>query len=245
MPFATYIIICISMLRYTTYIVFSLVVVSLSCDVNGCTIQLESENGTSTGTEMYRSEASNGITVSLKEGDSISHTFITYSDCVLMVENVAYSNDGTQDELRVLIDTTTVIGSFQTISLTGNGDLWNYIQNSGPVGNETQISAGDHKLTLVAISTDLHGVELDTVTLAFMCATNISALEVCSKSEVESTDTDSHRGGDSSDGDGLSTATIISIVIVVPVLVIALPGCILATLTLIKKSINSTEYVIV
>ncbi len=239
MPFATYIIICISMLRYTTYIVLSLVVVSLSCDVNGCTIQLESEHGTSTGMEMYRSDASNGITVSLKEDDSISHTFITYSDCVLMVENVAYSNDGTQDELRVLIDTTTVIGSFQTISLTGNGDLWNEIQNSGPVGNETHISAGDHKLTLVAISTDLHGVELDTVTLAFMCATDISALEVCSKSEVESTDTDS-QGDDSSGGDGLSTAAIISIVLTVAGLVIGIPGCIVATLA-IMKCINSED----
>lgn len=177
---------------------------------------------------MYRSEASGDITVLLKESGYIRYEFITSSNCTLNIQNVAYSNDGTGDTISLFLNNTS-IGSFTSLGRTGGGHRWNVIQNSGPVGNEVGVTNGGHTLTLEVVSADDYGVELDTLTLVFKCASN-STTEECPEADVNFTDNhssspDNESGGG---GSGLSAEGIIGIVFGVVATLIGIPGCIAA-----------------
>ncbi len=121
---------------------------------NCCTVQLEAEDGSTTGTQMDRSAASGTISVLLHKDDYVGYSFVTSSENVMSVQNVVYSNDGIGDQIRVSLNATHIIGSFTTDAGTGNGGLWNVFLNSGPVGTETSISPGEYEITLEAASAD-------------------------------------------------------------------------------------------
>ena len=215
--------------------VIILMVALLPWRSNSCFVSFESEFGTSTGTSKYRDNASNGITVSLLQGQYVENTFITTQNCILMIANVAYSNDGIGDYITASVD-GNVIGNFHTRALTGDGDLWNVIRHTGPIGNETQIAAGEHAIRLLAASADNHGVELDKITVTLLCGTDTNSDTECPTTEVEVTDTGQGAPDDGSDdsGGGLSTGAIIGIIFGTIGVVIAVPGCIVATWTICK-----------
>ncbi len=179
-------------------------------------MQLEVEDGSTTGTQMYRSAASGGISVLLHKDDYVRYLFVTSSENVMSVQNVVYSNDGIGDQIRVSLNATHTIGSFTSRARTGNGGLWNVFLNSGPVGTETSISPGEHEITLEAASADEYGVELDRITLSFTGSEAYPMFKVTSNSI-------SHDSG----SDGLGTGAIIGIVGVCLTAATCFIGCVL------------------
>ena len=148
---------------------FSLLVLSILSVATCFTTYLEAEDGSTNGRIMNRSRASGGLTVLLKKSGYVKYGFTTSSTCDLIINNVAYSNDGAMDIIRMSISRNGYIGQFTTIAHSNYGHNWNVIRNSGPVGSSTRISVGYHTLTLRAVSSDSYGVELDVLTMT--CST--------------------------------------------------------------------------
>ena len=121
-----------------------------------------------TGRSMPRSAASGKLTLWLHRRSLIQLTFRTQANCVVNASNVAYSNDGQRDRIKITLN-GTVIGSFTTVARSGNGHLWNRIRNSGPIGTSVTLSPGYHKLWLEVVMADFYGVEIDKTTLTFNC----------------------------------------------------------------------------
>ena len=239
-------------LLYTVLLTFQVIVYYSEC----CVVSFEAEYGTSNGVEQFRSSASNGITVLIKSGDKIEHTFQTNSSCEVSVTNIAYSNDGLSDSVSVTID-ETAIGTFQSVAASRNGMLWDVFKTSGPIGNAFEISPGEHVLTLTVTSdsADDYGVEIDKTTLSVVCANivDIGPEEDCPKSVVNvadpiaefgasspsdsqitpvfETSTPSNDSGDT----GLTPGDITGIVIGIIVIVLAVPGTIVAIIKLKRK----------
>ncbi len=191
---------------------------------NCCTVQLEAEGGSTTGTQMYRSAASGGISVLLHKDDYVRYSFVTSSENVMSVQNVVYSNDGIGDQIRVSLNATHIVGSFTSRARTGNGGLWNVFLNSGPVGTETSISPGEHEITLEVASADEYGVELDRITLSFTGSEECPKFKVTSNNSVISPDNENSSSG----GDEFSAEAIIGVTVTIAGVLIGVPSCILA-----------------
>ena len=131
--------------------------------------ELEAEDGIYSGSLSYRGAASGGRTIHLSQSQHVTNTFTVATSCPVSIENVAYTNDGGSDTIRVLID-NTVVGTFTTIAHSNYGYNWNVVRHSGRVGGTVQLMSGSHQLRLEAISTDSYGVELDQTTLDVNCA---------------------------------------------------------------------------
>ena len=143
-------------------------------------ITLEAEDGSYEGSQMYRSAASGKATVLLVASQSVTNVFTTESSCFVAIDDVAYTNDGGSDMVKVFID-GILIGSFLTISASNHGINWNVIRNTGMIGEKKQVNSGSHKLLLEAANTDTYGVELDKLTLNVVnCSTaSIKPSPVC------------------------------------------------------------------
>ena len=138
----------------------------------GCTaattLVLEAEGGNyqGTGSQRHRSAASNDATVLLHQGGCITLSFRVFSSCTFLVQNIAYTNDGSSDTISITLD-GTIVGTFQTVAAGNFGHNWNVVRNSGSVGVSSSIVSGNHTIKVVATSTDQYGVEIDTVVLNF------------------------------------------------------------------------------
>ena len=201
-----------------------------------CTFDFESENGNSLN-QMYRSEASGGLTVLLKEGQVLVNYFEVSrsSNCSARIDNVAYSNDGAGDIFQLSLNGTE-LGEFRTAARTGNGDNWNIFLNTGAFGNYTQLLVGRYTLSLTVLEADIFGVEIDKTTLAVECTGNTECPEVESTASTNSPSVGTGSGsGGSGSGDSLSAGAIIGIVFGAVTTVIAIPGCIVALIILWNK----------
>lgn len=142
-------------------------------------LELEAESGTHTGTQMQRSAASNDATVLLNTDEYIELSFTTFSTCMVSVENVAYTNDGDTDDVRVSID-GRIVGSFQTYSASSYGYYWNVVRDSGSIGTPMEIQTGSHQIRVEAVDVDQYGVEIDKVVLMFdtQCTTDTECIDL-------------------------------------------------------------------
>ena len=120
------------------------------------------------GKEMFRSEASGGITVNLLEGGYIEWTLATSSKCDVAVMDVRYSNDGLSDTIELLLGEVP-IGSFRTLEVSNEGKIWNVFRSSGTIGKPVSLSVGQRTLKLIVRTADKLGVEIDKVTLNSSC----------------------------------------------------------------------------
>ena len=133
-------------------------------------LQLEAENGQSdsSGTQMYRSTASGGLAVNLRQNGYLVWRFVTSTSCDIVILAVYYSNDGRSDRIEILVD-ESITGQFTTIGVSQGGHQWNVFRSSGIVGNPVTLSAGQHTLKLIVKMADAVGVEIDSVTLRGPC----------------------------------------------------------------------------
>ncbi|XP_025083746.1 uncharacterized protein LOC112557865 isoform X2 [Pomacea canaliculata] len=90
--------------------------------------------------------------------------FCLQSSTVIQVSGVRYSNDGEADYVEVKFDDER-IGTFESHDMASSGDNWNRFENSGPIGHPMEVLPGKHRLELIFVSTDRHGIEIDYVAL--------------------------------------------------------------------------------
>ena len=196
-----------------------------------CVLELEAENGDRTNSAklMYRSAASGGFTVLLTETDDdldLYFEIVMGSDCLVVINNVAYSNDGEADTVKLSVNGSS-LGTFRTYAASNYGHNWNEIRNTGPFGTSIGVTVGTYVLNVKALVVDSYGVEIDKVELAVQCSEILSGN--CPETVANVIPVDS------GDGDELSTAEIAGIVIGVVGAVIGVPGCVAAILYIIKE----------
>jgi hypothetical protein len=136
------------------------------CIGSGAAFTLEGEDGTGDGKVKQRGAASNQKTVLLKAGESRTLSFDLDGTARYEVI-VRYSNDGPRDSVQVSID-DTIIGQCTTQDTRPSGGVpgsgWNVFFSCEPLG-PVILSPGQHELVISA-ETDLHGVEIDVVSLS-------------------------------------------------------------------------------
>ena len=132
------------------------------------TVLLEAEQGKSTGELRYRESASNGESVYLNHGEYISVSFKTYAQCTAIVLNVRYSEGSAVDTATVSID-GKVIGRFRTTTTSHSTDPWNDFYDSGNVGSEITLKAGEHTVKITVSTIDEYGMEVDYIQLKTTC----------------------------------------------------------------------------
>ena len=143
-------------------------------------VTIQAEDGASTTAEKnYRSGATNGLAVLLKQGGTLDLMFeiIGNETCEMQVADILYSNDGMSDKLSIFLNKTT-IGEFITRADSQNGFLWNQFISTGPVGNSVETREGVYNLTVNATSADEYGVEIDSVSLLLMNCSNATKVKV-------------------------------------------------------------------
>ena len=157
----------------TVAILVTIAIVKITNAFLQCTISLEAEEGIYTGFEFPRGNASNYLTVCLKQGQYIAIDYDTPCTCSMVtVMNVIYMNDGHFDIITLSLD-GKVVGTFRTISGTGGGQLWNIPQSSGRVGNGVVLQCGAHTVRIEAIRTDRCLVEIDRVVMKAHCGKDL------------------------------------------------------------------------
>lgn len=143
------------------------------------TLVLEAENGAfprEGENPIHRSAASGARTVRLSRGEFLQNTFTTPSICLVAVSNVAYTNDGGSDLIRVSLD-DVLVGTFNTVDHSDAGALWNVVVNTGSIGEAREVQEGSHTLRIEATETDMYNVEIDATTVTFNCtATDVQRL---------------------------------------------------------------------
>ena len=132
------------------------------------TLLLEAEKSNTTGELKYRDSASNGESIYLTHGKHISISFWTYTECTAIVLNVRYSEGSAVDTATVSID-GQVTGSFRTTTSSHSTDPWNDFYDSGQVGGETTLAAGEHTVKISVSTTDEYGMEVDYIQLRSTC----------------------------------------------------------------------------
>ena len=140
-------------------------------------VEMQAEDGISTEAEkMFRSNAKNDVTVLIKQGASVTLFFqmIGNSTCQMQVENLRYSNDGGSDKVTITLNqaNSIVLGSVTTREASSYGELWNEFQNTGPIGQRTDIKEGLYHLVITATVADEYGVEIDSATLKISGCSN-------------------------------------------------------------------------
>ena len=152
-----------------TLLALSLLVSVVSINCIKCIVTIEAEKTQYTGTIMTRSRASNGETVLLTYAERIDQPFTVFSNHLMEVSAVFYTNDGESDNMTVSIDGIT-LGIVETVEKYGEGTLWNVVRNSGPLENEVLLKPGEHEFQFFITSEDLNGVEIDKVHLVMNCS---------------------------------------------------------------------------
>ena len=139
----------------------------------------EADNGICTGgCELReRSGASNGLATLMHEGDKLFIQFKTEANCSVSVENIRYSTDGPEQDTINITLANVYLGSFNTTSQKGDGQLWNVFKDSGHVGPTVPLPSGFYNLILTPGIENL-GVEVDKITLNFNCDSDPGKLEV-------------------------------------------------------------------
>ena len=146
-----------------------LLLITLCCLVVATkSLLLEAEGGATTGEVRMRGSASNGASIYLSHGEYTSNSFTTPTECSVTVLNVRYSEGSTVDTATVSID-GRVIGSFRTTVSSSSADPWNDFYDSGQVGGETTLAAGEHTVKITVSTTDEYGMEVDYVQLRTTC----------------------------------------------------------------------------
>ena len=171
-----------------------------------CILELEAEDGDLDSQQMHRSAASGGLTVRLTETDDTLNVYFEIlkgSDCLVVINNVAYSNDDEADFVYLSVDGSS-LGSFTTFATSNNGQNWNEIRNTGPFGTSIGVTVGTYVLTVIAVL-DSYGVEIDKVELALQCGENFTP-ENCPETVAKVVP---DPAGD--DADKLSTGEIVGI----------------------------------
>ena len=143
-----------------------------SADLN---LTIQAEDGASTSAIInYRSGATNGLDVFLKQGGVLTLIFqlIGKETCTMSISNIQYSNDGLSDELTLEITGYDIIGKVVTRPDSRRGLLWNTFIPTGPVGKALKIGEGVYNLTITATAADEYGVEIDYVSLLFANCSN-------------------------------------------------------------------------
>lgn len=199
--------------------------------VHGCRLDFIAEYGNTNGEIISRSAASYGHTVRFaRKGQFLYWFFVTQSTCNIDVLNVLYTNDGPSDNLTVYLN-ENFIGSFQTVNHSREGVYWNKIVESGLVGRTTVLQQGNHTLNISAITVDIHGVEIDKVTIGVLCDDDL-----CLVKTLGQPTNDNNIAGDlnaSPDDRTLDkghiislvigvSSTIISVLIAIPTLIVAI-----------------------
>ena len=141
----------------------------------------EADNGICTGgCELReRSGASNGLATLMHEGDQLFIQFKTEANCSVTVENISYSTDGPEQDTINITLANVYLGSFNTSSQKGDGQLWNVFKDSGHVGPTIPLLSGFYELILT-VSIDNFGVEVDKITLNFNCDSDPGEVKVSS-----------------------------------------------------------------
>ena len=199
--------------------------------INCCRVDFIAEYGNTNGEVIPRSAASYGHTVRFtRRGKFLYWFFTTQSTCNIDVLNVLYTNDGPSDNLTVYLN-ENFIGSFQSVDHSKEGVYWNKIVESGLIGRTTVLQQGNHTLNISIVTVDIHGVEIDKVTLGVLCEDDLCLV----KAQGQPTDDDS-LGNDSNSppNDGALdkghiislvigvSSTVISVLIAVPTLIVAI-----------------------
>ena len=143
-------------------------------------VTIQAEDGASTTAEKnYRSGATNGLAVLLKQGGTLDLMFeiIGNETCEMQVADILYSNDGMSDKLSLFLNKTS-IGEVITRADSRNGFLWNQVLSTGPVGNLAETREGVYNLTVNATSADEYGVEIDSVSLLLMNCSNATKVKI-------------------------------------------------------------------
>ena len=141
--------------------------------------KFEADNGICTGgCELReRSKASNGLATLMHVGDQLFIQFKTEANCSVSVKNVRYSTDGPEQDTINIILANVYLGSFNTTSQKGDGQLWNVFKDSGHVGPTIPLLSGFYELILT-VSIDNLGVEVDEITLNFNCDSDPGEVKV-------------------------------------------------------------------
>ena len=113
--------------------------------------------------------ASNEHTVLLTAYKSVTQDFTVFSEHILVVAGVYYSNDGESDNVSVSVD-GRLVETFETMESFGEGFLWNVFHNTGMLGNSISIRPGDHELQILVTSEDVNGVEIDSIIMELNCS---------------------------------------------------------------------------
>ena len=143
-------------------------------------VTIQAEDGASTTAETtYRSGATNGLAVLLKQGGTLDLIFeiIGNETCEMQVADILYSNDGMSDKLSIFLNKTS-IGVVITRADSQHGFLWNQFLSTGPVGNSVETREGVYNLTVNATSADKYGVEIDSVSLLLTNCSNATKVKV-------------------------------------------------------------------
>ena len=120
----------------------------------------------------WRSEASNNKTLRLVDPNGrllTAHLTLCVEpkdakpNVSVLIENVRYSNDGPTDSVIFKLQ-GNYLGHFNSFLTWENGFGWNMFQNSGQIGQKLFLRKGRYGLT-VSARTDIHGVELDTLSI--------------------------------------------------------------------------------
>ena len=135
------------------------------------TFVLEAESGSYPvgNNPVFRSVASGERTVRLAQGERVTVGFTATSSCLVTISNVAYTNDGGSDLIRVDLDGEE-LGVFRTWARSNHGVYWNVVGNTGSVGDTREIQRGSHTIGIKAMETDEYEVEIDAVTVVLKCS---------------------------------------------------------------------------
>ena len=125
-------------------------------------------------TGLARTRPDGTRTVYLEVNQCVASGFLTRSMCSISVANVVYSNDGGSATVYVLINGTAVgyvtTRPLPSVAFSSPRDLWNIQRNSGAVGRVvTPLGYGSNEVTLVLNTSDCSGIEIDSITLNFVC----------------------------------------------------------------------------
>ena len=156
------------------FLILAMIYITLITAVtaNDKTYIIEAQHGYSTtAQQIYRSAATSGIAVLIKENGYLFINFrVLHNDtCTMRISNVRYSNDGLSDTVEIYLNGSK-IGEIHSRAKSGNGELWNVFLSTGPVGNiNIQATEGIYQLRLYVIAADEYGIEIDSINVNIQC----------------------------------------------------------------------------
>ncbi|XP_067670926.1 uncharacterized protein [Haliotis asinina] len=141
---------------------------------------------------IFRSEASNVRNVLLYMDESIDMTFCLGSEDTIQIENLYYSNDGTEDRFVLELD-GKIIADVTGTTDSDFGNKWNTISETGRIGEKISVGSGAHTLRVVVDAQDRskddgYGAELDRVVLDVANNSDLSCPETSTDSQTTVTE---------------------------------------------------------